>query len=80
MASLKFLDVSHNCLTQLDDFTECLGRRCFQLEELNLTHNELRITEFLDQVVLPKWSLQMKSLRKVTWTPQKETIIFHEYV
>jgi Leucine-rich repeat (LRR) protein len=74
MASLRCLDVSHNCLTQLSNFTESLGRRCFQLEELNLSWNELdaSTTKLLDEVVVPKWTVQIKWLRNVQWTPQKE--------
>jgi len=75
MASLKYLDVSHNCLTQLSDFAESLGRRCFQLEVLNLSYNALdeEGTVFLQQVAVPKWALQMKQLRQVDWMPQKDT-------
>lgn len=73
-ASLTCLDVSHNCLTTLDYFAECLGRRCFQLETLNLSFNKLdsETTTMLEQTVVPKWALQMKWLRQVEWIPQHQ--------
>jgi hypothetical protein len=76
MASLQCLDVSHNCLTHISsNFTESLGRRCFQLETLNLSWNELdaSTTKLLDEVVVPKWAVQIKGLRSVEWTPQKDS-------
>lgn len=81
MASLKYLDMSNNFLTQLLDtsIAECLGRRCFQLEELNISCNEIANMKLLQELVLPRWSLQMKSLKKVTWRPQGRAP-YKEYV
>lgn len=72
MASLKYLDLSNNFLTQLCDIAECLGRRCFQLEKLNISCNEISNLSLLQELVLPRWSLQMKSLKTVTWQPQRK--------
>lgn len=78
MASLKSLNLSHNALTDatFSDFSVSVGfvatltRRCFQLEELDLSCNNIENVEMLNNVVIPQWTIQLKHLRMLKVMPQ----------
>lgn len=71
VASLKILDLSHNSLRVLaPTFWENLGRRCFQLEQIHLSHNQL--SEKKTRKHIPRVLVQLKHLVTVDLSAQSE--------